>query len=67
MSLEDMQMITNTVLIVGLFDLIFFILIGFSIISMSNQVKLLVDLFYKKEENGKNSISSESRSDRPQQ
>lgn len=60
MSLDDIQTIINIILVVGLCDLILFIFVGLSIISMNIHIKQLVDLEYKKykENNGKDSISS---------
>lgn len=67
--LDTLEQINIVLLAFGAFLLILFIYLIYCIADIKNQLKLFVDLEYKKyeEENGKNSISSESRPDRPQQ
>lgn len=67
--LENLEQINIILIAFTMFLFVLFIYLVYCIAEIKNQLKLFVDLEYKKykEDNAKNTISSQPGSDRPQQ
>ena len=67
--LENLEQINIILIAFSVFLIVLFIYLVYCIAEIKNQLKSFVDLEYKKykEDNAKNTISSQSGSNRPQQ